>query len=50
MKLKLTKKKLKNLSQDKKQLPQALTPKVGGGVLTQAYTCYVESRYNSHCM
>ncbi|WDE02111.1 MULTISPECIES: hypothetical protein [Thalassomonas] len=32
MKLKLNKKKLKNLSKDKKSLPAEMTPQVAGGI------------------
>ncbi|SFD37288.1 hypothetical protein [Pseudoalteromonas denitrificans] len=34
MKLKLNKKKIKNLSQDKQSLPAAMTPQIAGGVDT----------------
>ncbi|WDE02747.1 MULTISPECIES: hypothetical protein [Thalassomonas] len=34
MKLKLNKKKLKNLSKDKKSLPAEMTPQVAGGGIT----------------
>lgn len=43
MKLKLNKKKLKNLSKDNKALPENMTPKVAGGigdlVPTDRYLC-----------
>ncbi|WDE02112.1 MULTISPECIES: hypothetical protein [Thalassomonas] len=35
MKLKLNKKKLKNLSKDHKSLPAEMTPQVGGGINQQ---------------
>jgi len=37
MKLKLHKKKLKNLSNDKKSLPVDITPKIGGGALPYSH-------------
>lgn len=43
MKLKLNKKKLKNLSKDNKALPEVLTPQVGGGRIeldTVSHTCW----------
>ncbi|WP_281560218.1 hypothetical protein [Thalassomonas sp. RHCl1] len=55
MKLKLNKKKLKNLSQDKKRLPAEMTPQVGGGLsgepclFTFNYKCYPESAHVLHC-
>ncbi|WDE04321.1 hypothetical protein SG34_023725 [Thalassomonas viridans] len=56
MKLKLNKKKLKNLSQDKKSLPAEATPQVGGGIFSDSpclitfdYKCYPESAHVLHC-
>lgn len=37
MRLKLNKKKLKNLSNDKKSLPIDITPKIGGGAETYTH-------------
>ncbi|SFC58202.1 hypothetical protein [Pseudoalteromonas denitrificans] len=39
MKFKLNKKKIKNLSQDKKSLPEAMTPMVGGGASSPELCC-----------
>ncbi|SFC58172.1 hypothetical protein [Pseudoalteromonas denitrificans] len=36
MKLRLQKKKIKNLSQDKKALPEAMTPMIAGGTNTSS--------------
>ncbi|WDE12124.1 hypothetical protein [Thalassomonas haliotis] len=46
MKLKLNKKKLKNLSDDKKALPENMTPQVGGGYTTRPWTWYCEEPTN----
>ena len=42
MKLKLNKKKIKNLSKDKHSLPANMTPQVAGGILwpTRALQCF----------
>ncbi|WDE03469.1 hypothetical protein SG34_019000 [Thalassomonas viridans] len=39
MKIKLNKKKLKNLTKDQQVLPVAMTPQVGGADLLNTWTC-----------
>ncbi|SFD57486.1 hypothetical protein [Pseudoalteromonas denitrificans] len=43
MKLKLNKKKLKNLSKDHQALPSDMTPQVGGGIYSR-YACWTDQK------
>ena len=49
MKLKLNKKKLKNLSLDNKALPGDMTPNIAGGDWTEALDCYINPNETHGC-